>query len=186
MNAVSTKIVLQNYFLFRILSFQFRFLAKFRHWITRRPHVCRKENGPEDSTHVLRCIARAIFPLLVRNQDSSPRSKKKGMFLAMVPISRSMASKKARSVFLSPTSPFFSAFFCIAVELLDLQLFCWAPLNIRILFRVFFGAPLNIYTPVRVFFWARIFKFEALDYLFFSLSLLRCAVGQKLWTYGVP
>jgi hypothetical protein len=25
-----------------------------------------------------------------------------------------------------------------------------------------------------------------LDYLFFSLSLLRCAVGQKLWTYGVP
>jgi hypothetical protein len=68
---------------------------------------------------------------------------------------------------------------------LDLQLFCWAPLNIRILFGVFFRAPLNICILVLVFFSARIFKFEALDCLFFSLSpgVYRWA---KTWTHGVP
>ncbi len=182
--------------LFRILSFQFRFLAKSRHCIKRRPHVWRTAGGPEAFYDVLRCVARAIFPLFVRNEDHSPQSKKKGKFLAMVPSSRSMASIEACSVFLSLTSPFFF----VAVELFDLQILCsaplntrllfrvffWAPLNICILFRVFFWAPLNICILFRVFFWAPIFIFEALDCLFFFFFFLPLSWGFNVVQKIVP
>ncbi len=102
------------------LVFNFAFWRNFATEIKRRPHVWRKEDGPEHSYDVLHCIARAIFlPLGSKPRLLSAEQKEREVpgDGAQLPLH---GLYKTSVIFLSPTLPFFS----VAVELFDLQILC--------------------------------------------------------------
>ncbi len=86
-------------FLFRILSFQFRFLAKFRPWKKNKkalPNVCARRKTVQQLPKLRR--TRDLSALLPQPRLLSAELKKKGKLPAMVASSRPIGSIKSRSV----------------------------------------------------------------------------------------